>query len=80
MDPKGLKNTINYLVSKIDETMRKCNKCMKCKKHSKGVCKEWNPLLLVIPLRLGLNEFNQDYKESIKVRYSLLISSLKYKL
>lgn len=44
---------------------------MKCKKHSKGVCNEWSPLLLIIPLRLGLNEFNQDYKESIKKCFHL---------
>ena len=53
-----------------DEAMKKCNKTMKCKKHSKGVCNEWNPLLLIIPLRLGLNEFNQDYKDSIKVAFT----------
>ena len=47
--------------------MKKCNKCIKCIRHTKGVCDEWNPLLLIIPLRLGLNEFNSDYKESIKV-------------
>jgi cysteine protease ATG4 len=46
--------------------MKKCNKCIKCKKHPKGICEEWSPLLLIIPLRLGLNEFNQDYKESLK--------------
>ena len=27
--------------------------------------------MLIIPLRLGLNEFNQDYKESIKVKWIL---------
>lgn len=50
-----------------DEAMKKCNKCIKCKQHPKGVCNKWSPLLLIIPLRLGLNEFNQDYKEAIKV-------------
>jgi len=40
---------------------------MKCKKHPKGVCNEWSPLLLIVPLRLGLNEFNQEYKDAIKV-------------
>ena len=47
--------------------MKKCNKTIKCKKHPKGVCNEWSPLLLVVPLRLGLNEFNQEYKDAIKV-------------
>ncbi len=47
--------------------MKKCNKTMKCKKHPKGVCNEWSPLLLIVPLRLGLNEFNQEYKDAIKV-------------
>ena len=48
--------------------MKKCNKCFKCKQHPKGVSNKWDPLLLIIPLRLGLNEFNLDYKEPIKVR------------
>lgn len=54
---------LNYL----DELMKTCNKCIKCKQHKKGKCEEWSPLLLIIPLRLGLNEFNQDYTESLKV-------------
>jgi cysteine protease ATG4 len=53
-------------IDEIYEAMTKCNKCIKCKQHPKGVCNKWSPLLLIIPLRLGLNEFNQDYKESIK--------------
>jgi hypothetical protein len=51
----------------LDDAMKKCNKAIKCKKHPKGVCEEWSPLLLIVPLRLGLSEFNSDYKESIKV-------------
>ena len=51
----------------LDEAMKKCNKSIKCKQHKKGVCNKWSPLLLIIPLRLGLNEFNSDYKEPIKV-------------
>ena len=47
--------------------MKKCNKCIKCVKHPKGVCNQWNHLLLIVPLRLGLNEFNMEYKDSIKV-------------
>lgn len=47
--------------------MKKCNKLIKCSKHPKGICTEWNPLLLIVPLRLGLNEFNMEYKDSIKV-------------
>jgi hypothetical protein len=47
--------------------MKKCNKSIKCKHHKKGVCHDWSPLLLIIPLRLGLNEFNSDYKDPIKV-------------
>lgn len=58
-------------IDEIYEQMKKCNKTMKCKKHSKGVCNEWSPLLLIIPLRLGLNEFNQDYKDSIKKCFHL---------
>lgn len=47
--------------------MKKCNKAIKCSNHPKAICNEWDPLLLVLPLRLGLNEFNEDYKASIKV-------------
>jgi len=54
-------------VDEIYESMKKCNKCIKCKQHPKGVSKKWDPLLLIIPLRLGLYEFDSDYKESIKV-------------
>lgn len=57
-------------VDEIYESMKKCNKCIKCKQHPKGVCNKWSPLLLIIPLRLGLNEFNQEYKEPIKVGFS----------
>lgn len=49
-----------------DDSMKKCNKLIKCKHHPKGVCEDWSPLLLIIPLRLGLNEFNPEYKEAIK--------------
>lgn len=48
--------------------MKICNKKIKCKQHKKSVCDNWDPLLLIIPLRLGLNEFNQDYKDPIKVK------------
>ena len=69
--------------------MKKCNKCVKCKQHPKTKNvqkerereKEWSPLLLVIPLRLGLNEFNLDYKEAIKVKIKNLLkreSCIKY--
>lgn len=58
-------------IDEIYELMKKCNKCIKCIRHTKGVCDEWNPLLLIIPLRLGLNEFNSDYKESIKKCFHL---------
>lgn len=51
----------------LDELMKTCNKCIKCKQHKKGVCEDWSPLLLIVPLRLGLNEFNSEYKEPIKV-------------
>lgn len=47
--------------------MKVCNKKIKCKQHKKSICDTWDPLLLIVPLRLGLNEFNQDYKEAIKV-------------
>ena len=46
--------------------MKQCNKTFKCKKPHKSK-DEWDPLLLILPLRLGLNEFNEEYKESIKV-------------
>jgi hypothetical protein len=46
--------------------MKTCNKSFKCHKHSKSR-PEWDPLLLILPLRLGLNEFNEEYKNSIKV-------------
>ena len=45
---------------------------MKCAKHPKGICEDWSPLLLIVPLRLGLNEFNMEYKESIKVLKNLI--------
>ena len=51
----------------LDELMKTCNKCIKCKLHKKGKCEEWSPLLLIIPLRLGLNEFNLEYTEPLKV-------------
>lgn len=47
--------------------MKKCNKAVKCRKHSKT----WDPLLLILPLRLGLNEFNEEYKEPIKRCFEL---------
>lgn len=53
-------------IDEIYETMKKCNKFMKCKQHPKLVVQKWDPLLLIIPLRLGLNEFNMDYKEPLK--------------
>ncbi|RMZ93065.1 cysteine protease ATG4A [Brachionus plicatilis] len=53
-------------IDEIYELMKTCNKCIKCKLHKKGKCEEWSPLLLIIPLRLGLNEFNQDYIEPLK--------------
>lgn len=52
--------------------MKKCNKCIKCNKHSNKISNEWNPLLLVLPLRLGLNEFNENsYKEPLKKCFEL---------
>jgi hypothetical protein len=54
--------------------MKRCNKTLKCKKCHKSK-DEWDPLLLILPLRLGLNEFNEEYKDSIKVRF-LTISFL----
>ncbi len=59
--------------------MKKCNKTMKCKKHPKGVCNEWSPLLLIVPLRLGLNEFNQEYKDAIDLRKPFSTSKLAFK-
>ncbi|VEL22300.1 unnamed protein product [Protopolystoma xenopodis] len=32
-----------------------------------GVCDDWRPLLLIIPLRLGLHQLNPDYIEALKV-------------
>jgi hypothetical protein len=60
--------------------MKKCNKFMKCAKHPKGICEDWSPLLLIVPLRLGLNEFNMDYKESIKVFEKRRILNFNLKL
>lgn len=62
----------------LDEAMKNCNKKIKCKQHKKKkICETWDPLLLIIPLRLGLNEFNQDYKEPIKVNYIPELMSAK---
>jgi len=58
-------------IDEIYELMKKCNKLIKCSKHPKGICTEWNPLLLIVPLRLGLNEFNMEYKDSIKKCFQL---------
>ena len=74
---------IDRLLIIIDESMKKCNKCFKCKQHPKGISNKWDPLLLIIPLRLGLNEFNLDYKEPIKVRiidffFVLISPSINY--
>lgn len=57
--------------------MKVCNKKIKCKQHKKSICDTWDPLLLIVPLRLGLNEFNQDYKEAIKVCVTFFYKSLK---
>ena len=36
--------------------------------HSNGIStKEWKPLLLIIPLRLGLSEINPIYFDHLKV-------------
>nr|AWV66719.1 cysteine protease ATG4-like-1 [Brachionus calyciflorus] len=56
----------SIFIDEIYELMKTCNKCIKCKQHKKGICEDWSPLLLIIPLRLGLNEFNQDYTEPLK--------------
>ncbi len=56
--------------------MKKCNKSIKCKQHKNGICNKWSPLLLIIPLRLGLNEFNSDYKDVLKVSLSILLHFL----
>lgn len=39
--------------------------------------KNWDPLLLILPLRLGLNEFNEEYKESVKVIEKLNLNLFK---
>ena len=57
--------------------MKKCNKCIKCRQHPKGISKKWDPLLLIIPLRLGLYEFDIDYKEAIKVKYKIMSNKFK---
>ena len=55
-------------IDDIYETMKTSKKIVKCKKNNKI---DWDPLLLVLPLRLGLNEFNEEYKDSIKRCFEL---------
>jgi len=57
-------------IDEIHEMQKTCHK-LKCARHPKKVCHDWNPLLLVIPLRLGLNEFNETYKEPLKKCFEL---------
>lgn len=42
-----------------------------CKEDEKGNKKEWTPLLLMIPLRLGLNECNSVYYDTLKHCFTL---------
>ena len=37
----------------------------------------WKPLLLIVPLRLGLTEINPVYTEGLKVSYILLTNIQK---
>ncbi|VDN00921.1 unnamed protein product [Thelazia callipaeda] len=36
-----------------------------------GICEEWRPLLIIIPLRLGLNTINACYLSAIQVFFAL---------
>lgn len=40
-------------------------------KNDSSQTEEWKPLLLIIPLRLGLNEINPIYINGLKVQFSL---------
>lgn len=44
-----------------------------CKNQESGVClvNQWKPLLLVVPLRLGLNEINPIYVKGLQVIFFL---------
>ena len=46
-------------------------------KLEKEVSKVWKPLLLLVPVRLGLDSFNQAYLEHLKVSYNIYIKLLK---
>ena len=37
-------------------------------KKSNDVQNSWKPLVIIIPLRLGLNEVNTEYIEQLKVK------------
>ena len=71
---------IHFFSPLQDQSMKQCNKTFKCKKHHKSSMKNeknWDPLLLILPLRLGLNEFNEEYKESVKVIEKLNLNLFK---
>ena len=46
-------------------------------KLEKEVSKVWKPLLLLVPVRLGLDSFNQAYLEHLKVSYNIYIKLIK---
>ena len=48
------------------------NDCDKNGTEEETTTEHWKPLLLIIPLRLGLTEINSVYTESLKVNAHLV--------